>query len=115
MAVLMVNAALAVRRRDLDGKDSHGHRVTGALGTATAPLPGRVNQGQVHGTVRIGLDTALWPVQDKDVVVEPSSGRTWLVTSAELIRNAAAPDVDYIRVEAREQDAAAAESWPAGT
>lgn len=111
MAVLMVNAQLGVRKRRPDTTDPQGFIVKGALGSQSGPWPGRVNQRSVHGPVSIGLDVAAWPLEPQDVVVEPATGRTWLIVTAELIRNAAEDDADYVRVDARQQDAAAAQTW----
>lgn len=48
----------------------------------------------------LALDPSAWPVVQGDLVVEPSTGASWLVVSADLLTNNAAPDIDYIRVEA---------------
>jgi hypothetical protein len=55
----------------------------------------------------LALDPAAWPLYQGDLVVEPSAGASWLVVTADLLTNNAAPDIDYVRVEAHARVGAA--------
>jgi hypothetical protein len=55
----------------------------------------------------LALDPAAWPLYQGDLVVEPSAGASWLVITADLLTNNAAPDIDYVRVEAHARVGAA--------
>lgn len=107
MTVLLADRWLGVRRRATGPLDPHGDAYRGGWGSLQGPHPGRaaegpdVPEGQPQGrTWRIALDPRLWPVAQGDLVADPGSGEQWLVTSADLLTNNAAPDVDYIAVEA---------------
>lgn len=108
MVVLLPDRMLAVRRRDQMVVDAHGSRVVSSWGALEGPWPGRaVEQGDVPlgdlsgRTWTLALDPAAWPLLPDDLVEEyEGDGRQWLVTSARLVRNSAAPDVDYVTVEA---------------
>lgn len=55
----------------------------------------------------LALDPAAWPLYQGDLVVESSTGASWLVLTADLLTNNAAPDIDYVRVEAHARSGAA--------
>lgn len=103
----MPDRDLGVRRRATGPADAHGDAYRGGWLELQGPHPGRaaegpdVPEGQIEGrTWRIALDPRLWPVALGDLVVEPGTGAQWLVTSADLLTNNAAPEVDYIAVQA---------------
>jgi hypothetical protein len=107
MAVLMVNARLGVRVRQVAATDPHGFPTPTGWGPAGTLLPGRVQEDQ-DGLWRLGVDPGLWPVRQGDLVVD-DTGTTWLVATADLLRNNVDPRVDWIRVTARERVAGGTE------
>jgi hypothetical protein len=105
MGVLMASTSLGVRRRAPEGYDAHGERTMGALGSLVGPWPGRARRQQ-DGSWHLAVDDAAWPLQERDVVVEvvaTGTGREWLVTAADVLRNTVDSTVDYVRVEAQER------------
>jgi hypothetical protein len=98
VAVILANCALTVARRAPVSHDASGYPIPGARQAAPPPLPGRMMERPDHSWM-LAVDPALWPVREGDLVVEPSTGREWLVVSADLLTNEADPAVDYIRCE----------------
>lgn len=115
MAVLLPNRWLGVRRALPEAVDAHGDRSGRSWGTIVGPWPGRAEEGadvaemDATGgrTWVLAVDPAAWPVYQGDLIVEPSSGASWLVLTADLLTNNAASDIDYIRVEAHARTGAA--------
>jgi hypothetical protein len=101
MSVLMVDASLAVRRREPDSRDAHGERVYGDWGDPVGPWPGHTRETS-DGTWTLGLDPQAWPVRAGDLIVD-DGGREWLVDTTVLLRNALDPTVDWIRVTAHQR------------
>lgn len=108
MAVLLPNTRLGVVRRSR-ARDRHGSSVPGAAEPLRGPWPGRSSQAESPevetGTWTLALDPQAWPVDDMTVVVEPHSGRSWTVVSADLLRHARVPLINYVRVRAHLRDA----------
>jgi hypothetical protein len=110
VAVLLPDRRLGVRRRNVTTADTHGDHYGAGWAGMVGPWPGRavegddVPYGQDGGRAwLLAVDTAGWPVQQGDLVVDPGNALEWLVTSARLIRNNYSPDVDYVRVEAHQK------------
>jgi hypothetical protein len=100
VSVLMPNAMLAVRRRDPETVDAHGYVSGGTYGPVAGPWPGRIRERGGDGGWTLAVDPNAWPVRRNDLIVEPASGREWLVRSADMAVNNIDPRVDSIRVEA---------------
>lgn len=108
MAVLLANRSLGVRHRAAGAPDAHGEPQAASWAAMGGPWPGRAEEGPDVAemgaaggrTWVLAVDPAAWPLHQGDLVVEPSTGATWLVTTADLLTNNASPDIDYIRVEA---------------
>ena len=98
MSVLLPNARLGLRRRVEGARDAHGDRVAAGWGPFHGPYDGRTNETS-GGTWALGLDPALWPVRQGDLVVGATGG-SWLVQSSDLIRNNYDSTVDWVRVSA---------------
>jgi hypothetical protein len=107
VAVLMTNASLGVRRRQDAARDAHGERLPAPWGPVNGPHPGRTNE-TADATWNLGLDPVLWPVRQGDLVIDAAGG-SWLVDTADLIRNNLDPSVDWIRVTGRHRTAAGTE------
>ncbi|GIH95430.1 hypothetical protein ACFFMN_22970 [Planobispora siamensis] len=114
MAVLLADRMLGVRRRSGGAVGSHGERAGYTWAALAGPWPGRAEEGPDAAigatggrTWVLALDPAAWPVAQGDLVAEPASGLEWLVTSADLMKHNAHPDVDYVRVEAHARTQAA--------
>lgn len=114
MAVLLTNTQLGVRRQAVAGVDEHGAPLPAAWGLAEGPWPGRTEE-RADGSWRLGVDPAGWPLAERDLVVEPATGREWLVVSADLRTNNADPAVDWVAVSAYERTAGATEAGDALT
>jgi hypothetical protein len=110
MAVLLANRSLGVRHRTVAGQDEHGYVYTSGWGALVGPWPGRAEEGpdapigEIGGrTWVLAVDPQAWPVEQGDLVVEVVNGEpvtTWLVLSADLLRNNADARVDYVRIKA---------------
>lgn len=97
MSVVLADGLYHVRKRPHEfSRDSHGTPVPTAPGPASGPWPGAVTE-QPGGGWSLRLDPAAWRIRPGDLVDGPD-GRTWLVESALLRVNQAAPDVDYVAV-----------------
>lgn len=101
MSVLLANAMLGLRRRaDKDERNSHGERVPQGWGTV---VNGRLYEGRTRessdGTWSLGLDDALFPVRQGDMVIS-STGLAWTVNTADLLTNNFDATVNWIRVAA---------------
>jgi hypothetical protein len=102
----MANRRLGVRHRLLAVVDGHGNAVSGDWGLMLGPWPGRAEErpdvpmGRPGGRPWVlAVDPAAWPVGQVDLIVDPDSGQTWTVTSADLLANTAISDIDYVRIE----------------
>lgn len=104
MAVLMVNASLGVRRRQDGGRDAHGEPLPADWAAVGALLPGRVSEA-ADGSWSLGADPSLWPVRQRDLLVD-DAGNEWLVDTADLIQNNLDDSVDWIKVTAHQRTAA---------
>lgn len=108
MSVLLANRSLGVQSRVPGAVDAHGEPSTASWGGIRGPLPGRAEEGadvaemgaEGGRTWVLAVDSSLWPIYQGDLVVEPPTGASWLVVTADLLSNNAAPDIDYVRVEA---------------
>lgn len=99
VSVLLPNATLGLRRRDAaPGRDSRGGRLPAGWGAVVGLYDGRTKEN-TDGTWSLGLDPALWPVRMDDMVID-TTGRSWLVRSADFLRNNVDPVVDWVRVSA---------------
>ncbi len=96
MSVLLPNTTLGVRRRVEGARNSHGERMPAGWGEVVGPQPGRTRE-QADATWSLGVDPALWPVRQGDLVIATDGG-SWLVTSANLIQNNFDHRVDWVRV-----------------
>jgi hypothetical protein len=99
----MPNANLGVRRRAATARDAHGAPLPGVWGAVVGLLAGRVNE-RADGSWALGLDPSLWPVRVDDLVIS-DAGASWLVQTADLIRNNLDPSVDWVRVSAQTRTA----------
>lgn len=98
MSVLLPNATLGVRRSvDAAAYDAHGARVSGGWGPVLGPAPGRMNE-RSDGGWDLGVDPSLWPIKQGDLVIG-LDGRSWLVSTADLIQNNYDSYVDWVRVD----------------
>jgi hypothetical protein len=52
----------------------------------------------------LGLDPALWPVKQGDMVVDADTGAAWLVMTADLITHSVDSTVNWIRVTANQRE-----------
>lgn len=103
MGVLLVNTALGVRRLRSRQRDGHGWPQPGpGWEDPVGPWPGRTAE-DTDGSWLLGLDPRGWPLAGGDLVIEPDTGREWLVLTADLLRNNLDPTVDYVRVTAHER------------
>ena len=102
MPVLIDNATATIRRRVEGAENAHGERVAEGWGAGLAMLPAFI-QERGDGGFTIGLDDSLWPVRVGDLVVD-GEGKTYLVQTTALLRNAADPTVDWIRTTALYHD-----------
>ena len=100
MAVLIANTHLGVKRRGAPTVDAHGFPSGGTYDVMDGPWPGLTKQ-RGDGGWQINLDDAAWPVREHDLIVEPVTGREFLVITADRLQNTASPVVDHIRCEAR--------------
>lgn len=115
MSVLLANRRLRIRRRAVATRDAHGDNSVAPWGPWTAATPGRAVEGPDVAVMNatggrtwvLALDPGLWPVHQGDLAGDADSGEEWLITTADLLTNNAAPDIDYIRVEAHGRAAAA--------
>ena len=97
--MILPDCALAVSRRVGYAYDESGYPMPGAFTEPVAPLPARKVERADHSWM-LALDPSMWPVEEGDRVVEPSTGAEWLIVSADLLTNTADPAVDYVRCEA---------------
>lgn len=98
MGVLMAGTSLGVRRRSKAGLDPHGfEQPVPGWGPVLGPWPGRATE-QVDQTWVLAVDPGGWPLAENDLVAEPTTGREWLVATADLLRNNLDPSVNYVRV-----------------
>lgn len=102
MSVLLPNATLGVRRRLGTALDSHGEPLPGGWGELLGPHPGYSNE-QPDALWVLGLDPALWPVRQDDMVIDGSTGAAWLISTAHLIRHPVDSTVDWVRTTARQR------------
>lgn len=98
MSVLLPNARLGVRRRQEGARNAHGERMAAGWGSFEGPYDGRINE-TAGGTWNLGVDPALWPVRQGDLVIALTGG-SWLVQTADLIQNNYDSTVDWVRVSA---------------
>jgi hypothetical protein len=108
VVILNPNTDLGCRHRGPGSDDAHGMPAAGPLGVLVGPWPGYLRERGDGGWL-LGLDPLAGPVREHDVVVEPDTGRTWLVLTADYLANPAAPIVNWWRVDAREQVTGGAE------
>lgn len=101
----MATTVLAVRAAVVS-TDGHGTRSVTSWAPPGPARPGRIvsepaQDGEKDGPGGwvLGVDPALWPIQARDLIVEPG-GREWVVTTAAQRRNAANAALDWVRVEA---------------
>ena len=102
MSVLLDNASLGLRRRADAARDAHGASLPSGWGTMLAPLPGYLEE-QPDGTWVVGLDPALWPVRQNDMVIDGVTGAAWLVMTADLIEHPVDDTVNWIRLTANQR------------
>lgn len=115
MTVLMPNTSATVLRRQEAGFDEHGERVRNGFVAAGAMHPARVRQ-RGDGGWAIGVDTALWPVRQGDLILD-EQGYTYLVETSDLITNNVRSDVDWVRVAALVRSAGSTtpgDAWSVG-
>lgn len=107
MAVLIPNTSIGVRRSTIV-RGAFGDRVAvpGAAG-ATRHLPAAKREMN-DGTWRLNIDPSLWPVREKDVLVEPD-GASYVVRTAENITHPEAPEISHVRCTAVQVAAQGAE------
>ncbi|WP_433513739.1 hypothetical protein ACQP2T_61020 [Nonomuraea sp. CA-143628] len=105
MAVMLANTRFAVRRATVT-VDAHGMRSASDWAPAGPGRPGRIvvepaedGERDGPGAWALGVDPAEWPLRARDLVVEPSTGREWVVTTAERRAHAVDASVDWLRVE----------------
>jgi hypothetical protein len=98
----MPNTQLGIARRADPTYDAHGSPVPGGYGATEGPWPG-LGRERGDGGWALNLDPAAWPVREHDLIVEPSTGRAFLVLTADLLQNTYDPIVDHVRVEARQR------------
>ena len=97
MTVRLPNARLGLRRRQAGVANSHGERTAAGWGVFEGPYAGRANE-KADGTWALGLDKALWPVREDDLVINLTGG-SWLVQTSDLIElNIPNSHVDWVRV-----------------
>jgi hypothetical protein len=101
---MLPNTALTVAGEVAIEYDANGYPLPGRRAAPPDPLPGRTLERPDHSWV-LALDPGLWPVREGDHVIEPVTGREWLVVSANLLHNSLDPVVDYVRVEAEARQA----------
>ncbi len=101
MAVQLPNTRLGVVRR-AEVYDAHGYPVPGPAQALAGPWPARSSEG-ADGSWVLALDPAAWPVDERTVVVEPTTGVEWTVLTADLLTNNVSPIVDYVRVTAHQR------------
>lgn len=113
MSVLLPNATLGVRRRsDATERNSHGQRVPAGWGPVVGFRDGRTSEN-AQGTWNLGVDPDLWPVRKDDLVID-TAGSSWLVVTADLIRNNYDSTVDWVRITANRRSGGGTEpggSW----
>ncbi|MEV0996875.1 hypothetical protein [Nonomuraea sp. NPDC050202] len=105
MAVMLATTQFAVRRATVT-TDAHGIRSASGWAPAGVARPGRIVDEPVEDGERdgpgvwvLGVDPAEWPLRARDLVVEASTGREWVVITAERRSHAVEPSVGWLRVE----------------
>lgn len=98
MSVLIPNTRLGLRRRVEGDENSHGEETSPGYGSVVGLYDGLAKEG-ADGVWVLGLDPALMPVRQYDLVIG-MGGESWVVNSAAVLRNAADPTVDWVRCQA---------------
>ncbi|MGA4995968.1 hypothetical protein [Nonomuraea bangladeshensis] len=105
VAVMLATTRLAVRRATTT-VDAHGTGSASGWAPAGVERPGRVvvepaedGERDGPGVWVLGVDPAEWPLHARDLVVEPSTGREWVVITAERRSHGVEPSVAWLRVE----------------
>ncbi|GHE31672.1 hypothetical protein GCM10017673_38030 [Streptosporangium violaceochromogenes] len=111
MAVTLASTMLGKRPAVLT-RDGHGTRSATQWGPLQAVSPGHIlsepaadGEKNGPGTATLAVDPALWPLDARDLVVEPGTGRQWTVVTADLRKHSAAPVLNWVKVEARPYEA----------
>ncbi|SDH67123.1 hypothetical protein SAMN05421505_12021 [Sinosporangium album] len=106
MAVILPTTLFAVRRATVT-VDGHGTRSPSGWGAPGRERPGRIVAEPAEDGERDGpgmwvlaVDPAEQPLRARDLIVEPSTGRRWVVATADARDHAVDPAVDWIRVQA---------------
>ncbi|TMR97311.1 hypothetical protein [Nonomuraea basaltis] len=106
MAVMLATMRFAVQRAIVT-VDAHGTRSASNWTPAGMARPGRIVEEPVEDGERdgpgmwvLGVDPADWPLRARDLVVEPSTGREWVVITVKRRAHAVEASVDWLRVEA---------------
>lgn len=102
MSVLLPNAVLGLRRRVDGARDAHGSPLPTGWGPVEGPADGLLNE-QTDATWIIGLDPALWPVRQNDMVIDTATGGAWLVDTAHLAQHPIDSTVNWVRCTGRQR------------
>lgn len=94
----MPNTRLGLRRRVEGVLNAHGERTSGGWGPLSTLEPGLASE-QADSSWRLGLDPALWPVRQKDLIVS-EDGQSWLVDTSDLLTNSFDSTVNWVRCTA---------------
>ncbi|MEU4231086.1 hypothetical protein AB0F17_42915 [Nonomuraea sp. NPDC026600] len=93
-------------RRAIVTVDAHGTRSASDWAPAGLARPGRLVEEPAEDGERdgpgvwvLGVDPEEWPLRARDLVVEASTGREWVVITAERRAHAVDASVDWLRVE----------------
>lgn len=96
MTVLMADGRYGLRRRVEGGLNEHGEETPSGWGPLYGPHEGRARV-LGDGTWSLGVDPALWPVRQGDLIIGFHGG-SWLVQNAVLLENNYDHRVDWVRV-----------------
>ncbi|MFI6536647.1 hypothetical protein ACIBHY_29645 [Nonomuraea sp. NPDC050547] len=103
---MLATTQFSIRRATMT-MDAHGIRSASGWAPASKARPGRIvvepsedGERDGPGVWVLGVDPAEWPLRARDLVIEPSTGREWLVITAGRRSHAVTPSVDWLRAEA---------------
>ncbi|GAA4209340.1 hypothetical protein GCM10022252_75690 [Streptosporangium oxazolinicum] len=103
---MLADTAFGVRPH-VPTTDGHGTVSVSSWAPAKPARPGRLvsapaedGEADGPGVWVLALDPGLWPVRARDLVVEPGTGREWIVTLAVERKHAVAPVMNWINVTA---------------
>jgi hypothetical protein len=99
MVVLMADRELGLIRRDAGPLDAHGDAPVQGRSVLAGPWPGRARL-ETDGSWTLAVDIAAWPMEERDIILDPVNGIEWVAVTVQPLRNTMDSSVDYVRVTA---------------